>query len=202
MSDASPPLFLLNPSAWALRAMAVSDVQLGVMPIEQVSFGDNYWSPEAFRNEMGNTMAQYFVLEQNETPEKPAIVGYVGLWFVVDEAHVTTLAISPHWRGHGLGHLIVLHCLRLALAKQTRWMTLEVRASNIAAQTLYFQYGFSLAGLRSKYYQDNDEDALIMTTEDLKTSALHQKLEVLEKQYCKRWVGQDLPIGFGLPIKG
>jgi [ribosomal protein S18]-alanine N-acetyltransferase len=201
MPDASPSLALLNPAVWNLRAMAVSDVELGVMPIERVSFGNNYWSPEAFRNEMNNTMAQYFVVQQQETEEKPALVGYVGLWFVADEAHVTTLAISPHWRGAGLGHLLALHCLRLAIAKDVRWMTLEVRASNLAAQTLYFQYGFSLAGVRSKYYQDNNEDALIMTTEDLKNSALHQKLEVLEKQYRKRWQNQGLPVGFGLPIK-
>jgi [ribosomal protein S18]-alanine N-acetyltransferase len=200
MPDTSASTTLPNPSAWQLRAMAVSDVELGVMPIERVSFGANYWSPEAFRNEMNNTMAQYFVLEQQETTEKPTIVGYMGLWFVADEAHVTTLAISPQWRGHGLGHLLILHGLRLGLAKHTRWMTLEVRASNLAAQMLYFQYGFSLAGLRAKYYQDNNEDALIMTTADLTTSAMHQKLGALEKHYRKRWQNQGLPTGFGVPL--
>lgn len=188
----------LDPEKWCLRAMAFADVEPGVMPIESVSFGPNFWSADAFRNEISNQMGHYFVLEQTQTSEKPSIVGYCGGWTILDECHVTTVAISPDWRGYGLGHLLILHYLRLAYAKGARWVTLEVRASNLAAQNLYYKYKFHVEGVRHKYYQDTQEDAIIMTTEDLKSSAMRQLLHAKETWLQARWQGQLIK-GFGLP---
>jgi ribosomal-protein-alanine N-acetyltransferase len=95
------------------------------------------------------------------------IIGFVGMWMAFDEAHVTTIGVDPDYRGHGLGELMLLTMFDEAIARNANWLTLEVRVSNAAAQTLYRKYGFSVQGTRKRYYSDNNEDALIMWSRPL-----------------------------------
>ena len=114
------------------------------------------------------------------------MVGYGGFWALGDEAHISTIAVRPDWRGYGLGELLLAAMIDLAASLKARFVTLEVRASNLVAQNLYRKYLFEQAGLRRRYYRDNDEDALIMTTPriDDRTflTAFHQRQKLL----CER----------------
>lgn len=103
----------------------------------------------------------------------PPIIGFAGIWMMVDEAHLVTIAVGPGQRGKGLGELLLISMIDLACILGANRMTLEVRVSNHVAQSLYRKYDFHNEGVRRRYYSDNGEDALIMTT-DVLTSAAYQ----------------------------
>jgi [ribosomal protein S18]-alanine N-acetyltransferase len=104
---------------------------------------------------------------------RPPVIGFAGIWLMVDEAHLVTIAVAPGERGKGLGELLLVSMIDLSCILGATVMTLEVRVSNHVAQSLYRKYGFKNEGVRRRYYTDNGEDALIMTTDNL-TSALYQ----------------------------
>jgi [ribosomal protein S18]-alanine N-acetyltransferase len=125
-------------------------------------------------------------------PDVANIVGFAGLWLMVDEAHVTTIATHPNYRNRGLGELLLTSLIDIAYDIGARQVTLEVRVTNSTAQNLYRKYGFRETGVRPRYYSDNHEDALIMWTDDimsnryreqyfLLTSALHSRLAADEQ---------------------
>ncbi len=95
------------------------------------------------------------------------IVGYAGLWLMVDEGHVTTIGMHPNHRGQGAGELLFLGLFDIAREMKAQRVTLEVRVTNTGAQALYKKYGMEIAGLRKRYYSDNGEDAYIMWSEVL-----------------------------------
>jgi ribosomal-protein-alanine N-acetyltransferase len=99
--------------------------------------------------------------------ETASIIGFAGLWLMLDEAHVTTIATHPDYRGRGVGELILAALIDIAYSIGARVVTLEVRVSNHVAQNLYRKYGFREAGVRRRYYSDNHEDALIMWTPEI-----------------------------------
>ena len=105
------------------------------------------------------------------------VVGFAGMWLAFDEAHITTIGIDPRHRGYGLGELLLLCLVDEAAARGANWLTLEVRVSNIAAQTLYEKYGFSVHGTRRRYYSDNNEDALIMWSRALSDAGFRAEIE-------------------------
>ncbi len=116
------------------------------------------WSRDSFENEIEkNNLAHYIVLEIDGV-----IVGYGGAWYIVDEGHITNVAIHNDYRKQGLGKKLVQEMIEKARKANINHMTLEVRKSNIPAITLYERMGFKIAGVRPKYYTDNKEDALIM----------------------------------------
>ncbi|GIP16333.1 ribosomal-protein-alanine acetyltransferase [Paenibacillus montaniterrae] len=138
------------------RKMTLDDLP-SIMKIEQDSFATP-WTEEAFRNELTNNMfAQYMVMEY-----EGEVIGYAGMWIIVDEAHITNVAILTPYRGQGLGKLLMAELQRTASFLGAVRMTLEVRASNEIAQRLYRRYGFVNSGVRPGYYSDNQEDAIIM----------------------------------------
>jgi [ribosomal protein S18]-alanine N-acetyltransferase len=138
------------------RIMKEEDIEQ-IVGIEQLSFAIP-WSKEAFYNELyKNQFATYLVIEDGEK-----IIGYCGVWIVVDEAHITNIAILPEYRGRGLGESILTKVMDLAKEFGARSMTLEVRVSNLVAQNLYRKLGFENGGIRKGYYTDNQEDALVM----------------------------------------
>ena len=92
------------------------------------------------------------------------VVGYAGMWVIVDEAHVTTIAVDPLYRRRHVGERLLVALIAEAMERGARWVTLEVRRSNLGAQALYRQYGFKEIGIRKGYYSDNGEDAIIMWT--------------------------------------
>jgi len=110
--------------------------------------------------------------------DKPAdrgrIVGYAGMWLMVDEAHITTIAVLNDWRGRGLGELLLVSLIQQATGVHAHHMTLEVRVSNETAQKLYRKYGFAEEGVRPRYYSDNNEDAHIMSTKNIQEIAYQE----------------------------
>ncbi|OAT84762.1 ribosomal-protein-alanine N-acetyltransferase [Bacillus sp. MKU004] len=139
-----------------IRFMTVDDLD-AVMEIEHRSFSIP-WTREAFYNEIEqNHLSTYLVVEDGE-----CIAGYCGVWLVVDEAHITNVAVLPDYRGKGLGEALMMRIMEIAKQVGARVMTLEVRVSNEAAKGLYRKMGFQDGGIRKRYYSDNQEDALVM----------------------------------------
>jgi ribosomal-protein-alanine N-acetyltransferase len=97
-------------------------------------------------------------------PGRP-VVGYSGFWYILDEAHISTIAVHPEWRGLRVGEHLFVAMLEAALDLDARSATLEVRVTNERAQNLYHKYAFEIVGRRKRYYRDNGEDALLMTAE-------------------------------------
>jgi ribosomal-protein-alanine N-acetyltransferase len=114
------------------------------------------------------------------------VVGFAGMWMMVDEAHVSTIASHPDWRGRSVGELLLLSLLREGQRRQAIFATLEVRVTNIVAQNLYRKYGFEEVGRRKRYYHDNGEDALIMTVMNFTEPLYHAQLDALEKKLWAR----------------
>lgn len=133
-----------------------------VHEIERLSFRTP-WPSHAFEQELAsNRLARYLVVRVGGR-----LVAFAGLWLMADEAHVTTFAVHPDWRRRGIAQRLMVAVLELSLEIGVQRMTLEVRAGNQAAQALYRRFGFIDVGRRPRYYTDDNEDALIMTTPEL-----------------------------------
>lgn len=158
-----------------IQDMTLDDVD-GVQVVERASF-PLPWPANAFRHELTqNKNARYVVARDGER-----IVAYAGLWLMVDEAHITTFAVLPEVRRRRIGERLLQRLFEIAQELKAEWLTLEVRASNLAAQRLYEKYGFRRAGVRRRYYSDNNEDALIMWTERIKEPAVRERLAKLRE---------------------
>jgi ribosomal-protein-alanine N-acetyltransferase len=174
----------------AVGAMEVDDIA-AVYEIDQLSF-PLPWSPSSYRYELTqNPNSHFFVATigggRSAVESKPAtglarlnpsnwfrspipaasrrVIGYGGFWFILDEAHVSTIAVHPDWRGQGIGERLLVSMLEQALDLGAVTATLEVRVTNTRAQSLYRKYDFELVGRRKRYYRDNSEDALLMTAQ-------------------------------------
>ncbi len=144
-----------------VRPMTVEDLD-GVMSVEFDSFLTP-WSRSAFEEELTqNRLARYIVAEEDGN-----IVGYAGTWLVINEAHVTNVAVSGQHRREGIGRFLMEKLMELARDSGMDSMTLEVRVTNDAARHLYQQMGFVEAGIRKNYYSETKEDALILWCEKL-----------------------------------
>lgn len=160
-----------------------------VMAVERAAYSSG-WPATAFERELTqNAMARYLVLRK---PREDAIAGFAGLWLMVDEAHVVTVAVVPEERRHGYGRALVHGLLHVAIQHEMSSATLEVRASNEAARALYRGYGFYEVGERKRYYSDNREDAIIMTTEDIRGAAYAARLAQLGTELDARFPGINL----------
>ena len=134
-----------------------------VVAIEAEAYGEHHWSKSSFYDEMPNNLAKYYVAKTSNGE----LVGYAGTWHIIDEGHITTIAIKKsHMRKH-IGEALIVKILEDCYAAGIKYLTLEVRVSNAPAIGLYNKYGFNSLGTRKGYYQDNNEDALIMWTENI-----------------------------------
>jgi [ribosomal protein S18]-alanine N-acetyltransferase len=168
------------PVALRIEPMTVDDIP-AVHAIERSSFVVP-WPDDAYRNELvTNRLASYVVARGGDE-----VVGFAGLWVMVDEAHITTFAVHPRWRRRGVGQRLLLRLLELANDRRAREATLEVRLSNMPARRLYEKYGFRPVGIRPRYYSDNGEDALIMTTDALASPGMRDRLAGLRKELDAR----------------
>ncbi len=164
------PDVVAQPAVLRIEPMVLSDIP-EVQAIERASF-TTPWPPQAYRSELEtNRLATYLVARIDGR-----IVAYAGLWIMVDEAHITTFAVHPAWRRRRIGERLLLATMDIALDRGAREATLEVRLSNLAARRLYEKYGFRPVGLRPHYYSDDDEDALIMTTDPLASGPVRARL--------------------------
>jgi ribosomal-protein-alanine N-acetyltransferase len=125
---------------------------------------------------------------ESPPPEHRYIVGFSGIWMLAGEAHVTNLAVRRQYRGKGLGELLLIATIDLASELKASFMTLEVRASNLIAQSLYSKYGFVQMGVRRGYYLDNREDAIIMSTDMLDSPSFQEQVRQLREALIKKLV--------------
>ena len=139
-----------------IRLMEERDLD-AIMEVEKQCF-TLPWSREAFYNELHqNRFAHYLVLEEDDN-----VIGYCGAWLVVDEAHITNIAVLPAYQGRGLGKVLLSSMIEECKLRAIERMTLEVRESNLVAQSLYKKLGFVEGAIRKNYYSDNQEDAIVM----------------------------------------
>jgi len=144
-----------------LREMQLDDVAM-VMEVEVLSF-PTPWSQAAFLSELlTNSYAHYFVAAVGAR-----VVGYGGMWLIIDEAHITNIAVHPEYRSRKIGEALLLCLMGKAKELGAIAMTLEVREKNAVAQNLYRKHGFVPRGIRRGYYNDTGEDAVIMWKDEL-----------------------------------
>lgn len=196
-----------------VEPMRVEDIGQ-VLEIEHASFAAP-WSARAYEYELRyNNLAHYFVARPQAAPattrrngwgSRPrgwlggllrpsgtptaslhSVIGYVGFWLMAGEAHISTIAVKPEFRGRSIGELMLVTCIDRAIELGAHEVTLEVRVSNTPAQELYAKYGFAKVGLRKGYYTDNNEDAYIMTTPSLSSPEYRQKFERLKEMLLMR----------------
>lgn len=160
--EAAPPM--------TLRALREGDLDRAV-EIEASCF-TSHWTREAIEAEMGNSAAFYVVATSGGKT-----VGYAGQWVIMDEAHITTIAVDPRRHGERFGERLLIALLREARYRGARRATLEVRITNKPALRLYEKYMFETVAIRKKYYKDTGEDALIMWMNDLFDPKMNVLLE-------------------------
>ena len=135
----------------------------GIINIEQQAYGDHHWSRDSFLNEISNELAKYYTLHT----QNGELAGYAGCWHILEEAHITTIAVAPTFRNRKFAQCLLKRIIDDCYLQKIKYITLEVRVSNNAAINLYSKYGFSSFGTRKGYYQNNNEDALIMWTKNI-----------------------------------
>jgi len=121
------------------------------------------------------------------SPPRQLVVGVIGFWLMAGEAHITTIGVRQAFQRLGIGELLLISIIDLALTRQAEVITLEVRLSNRAAHELYQKYGFTKRGVRKGYYTDNREDAVIMTTDTLTSALFQSQFQLLRRAYAERW---------------
>jgi ribosomal-protein-alanine N-acetyltransferase len=179
------------------------------------------WPQTVYQRELKNNMARYLVAYEADgdartvmaedpatgvsglvrrifggQPPEPAtdrVLGMVGLWFMMGEGHIVTLAVRPDCRRMGLGEVLLIAALEAAVEAQQDEVTLEYRISNGAARALYDKYGFAQVGVRARYYTDNHEDAVLMTTPPLRSSEFRKLIAQRVAEQQERW-GDDYPL--------
>jgi len=143
-----------------IEPMRVRDLD-AVLAIERASF-PTPWSRYAYLSELlENDRAYYLVARMNDR----RVAGYIGIWLIIDEGHITTVAVHPAHRGRGIGGRLLIAAEAIARDRGALRVTLEVRVSNTVAHNLYRKIGYKDAGIRPGYYRDNNEDAIIMWKE-------------------------------------
>lgn len=182
-----------------------------VAEIERESFPSS-WPQTAYKRELQNTVARYVVLTEPiagaEAPSREAglwgtirrivgvdghegepaerVLGFLGMWLVVGEAHVVTVAVRAPRRREGIGERLFIAGIELAIEHDQETVTLEVRRSNEAAQRLYRKYDLQAVGTRPRYYTDNHEDAVIMTSPDIGSPSFRARFEAMKREHQQR----------------
>ncbi len=157
----------------SLEPMLPADIP-DVVRIERESFSTT-WPGDAFHTELQtNRLAHYYVGKIDGT-----VVAYGGIWVIMEDSHITTIAVDPRYRGRKYGELLLVKLLDEAVSRGAAWMTLEVRESNLIAQNLYRKYGFTTVSTRRGYYTDNNENALVMWAGNLKSDLFANRLRSL-----------------------
>lgn len=191
--------------------MSAADIPQ-VADIERESF-PSMWPQTAYRRELQNKLARYLVIVEQRpemedlpganarvwgalrkivgtgataAPSSDYLLGFIGVWLMAGEAHIVTFAVREAYRRMGIGERLLIACIEMAIDVEQEAVTLEVRRSNTNAQVLYEKYGFSRLGLRRRYYTDNNEDAVVMTTPDVLTTAYRENFAQLRDEHRMR----------------
>ena len=153
---------IIKLSEITISPMQKEDVET-VVQIESEAYGKHHWAKSSFYDEMSNNLAKYYVAKL----PNGELVGYAGTWHIIDEGHITTIAVKKEYLRNHIGESIIQRIIEDCYKNNIKYLTLEVRVSNVPAIRLYEKYGFQSLGTRKGYYQDNNEDALIMWTENI-----------------------------------
>ena len=147
-------------------------------------------------NRLSSSLRQLLLIDERRSTAYPKdyIGGFVGVWYIADEAHIVSIGVRESVKRVGVGELLMLSAFQQARMHGCKELTLEVRASNDAAQSLYRKYGFQNVGLRKKYYIDNAEDAIIMTTPPISSLEYAVMLDSLARNHAERWGHLPEPI--------
>ena len=167
---------VINLSEINISPMTQDDIE-GIVQIESEAYGKHHWAKSSFYDELSNNLAKYYVAK-NASGE---LVGYAGTWHIIDEGHITTIAVKKEYLRNHIGEAIIQRIIDDCYKENIKYLTLEVRVSNIPAIKLYEKYGFKSLGTRKGYYQDNNEDALIMWTENI----FYDKFKAIYEKNCE-----------------
>jgi len=173
---------LQNPLA---RLIVVGDADKTVEEPEVIT------SPEKGVSGLVSKVRRLFSHERffgNKLPPSPRqyIIGFAGIWAMADEAHLTNIAVRKQHQRQGIGELLLISIIDLAAELKADFITLEVRVSNTAAQSLYHKYGFTQVGVRPGYYTDNREDALLMSTESITSAPFQARFQQLKRAHSSK----------------
>ena len=160
-----------------ISQMTKDDIEEVVL-IESEAYGKHHWAKSSFYDEMSNNLAKYYAAKNSDGE----LVGYAGTWHIIDEGHITTIAVKKEYLRNHIGEAIIQKIIDDCYKNNIKYLTLEVRVSNIPAIKLYEKYGFQSLGTRKGYYQDNNEDALIMWTENI----FYDKFKKIYEENCKK----------------
>ena len=145
-----------------IKPMEKADID-SVIAIEERAYGPHHWSKDSFMSELSNELARYFSVFN----ESGNLIAYCGCWQILEEAHITNIAVDTGFRQKHIGEAMLKTIIDECYKNMAKYITLEVRVGNKPAIGLYEKYGFKSLGTRKGYYQDNNEDALIMWTENI-----------------------------------
>jgi len=167
---------VINLTDVTILPMTKDDVE-AVVKIEEEAYGKHHWAKSSFYDEMSNNLAKYY----SAKIPSGELVGYAGTWHIIDEGHITTIAVKKEYLRNHIGEAIIQKIIDDCYKNNIKYLTLEVRVSNTPAIKLYEKYGFQSLGTRKSYYQDNNEDALIMWTENI----FYDKFKNIYEENCK-----------------
>ena len=162
----------------AITPMRKRDLRHGILDIESVAYPVG-WSHSIFVSEIDQMRSgtRHYIVARLDGK----IVGYAGLWFAVDEAHVTNVAVDPQFRRQGIARALMMRLADAAIERGCAAWTLEVRLSSFGAQRMYESFGFESAGIRQKYY-DNVEDAVVMWCRDIQSDTYRLRLDEMQRE--------------------
>lgn len=158
-----------------------------VFELETLVHPAHHWSKESFYNELANNLAYYYCIKD----EQNKILAYIGFWLIIDEAHITTLAVHPDYRKQQLAQILLVQMINICYKNMVKYITLEVRESNLPAILLYEKFQFESIGMRKNYYQDNGENALIMFTQNIWYDKFKNNFADLKSLITKTAVSYD-----------
>jgi ribosomal-protein-alanine N-acetyltransferase len=161
-----------------IEKMTLADIE-SVLKLEKVCFGDK-WTSTPFLSELERVDCSYLVVKYDNN-----IIGYSGCWLILEELHITIMAVHPDFRRKKIGQRLLVKLLQEGKNNGAKWATLEVKASNLEAQRLYEKFGFTVKGRRKQYYQQDREDALIMWTDEIESPDYCQRMDIIENELLK-----------------
>ena len=163
----------------------VADQLEQVVSLDKICFG-GLWSLDGYQRELSSPNSTLLVISVTKNNEPSSIIGIGCFWAILDEAHITILAVHPDYQGRGMGQLLLCALLKDAIGRKLKRATLEVRESNLVALSLYRKFGFKTAGKRKRYYPKTGEDALILWRGDLDQSEFIRDLKIWRDRVDKR----------------
>ena len=159
-----------------------------IVELDRLCIG-GLWTAEAYLREIESSRSSLLLLDlvpRNSIKAKPQAIGMACLWAIVDEAHITLLAVAPEYRRQGLGQLLLITLLQDAIVRQLEWATLEVNVNNAGAINLYQKYGFQVVGTRKGYYQPAGDDASILWLKGIQASKFQSSLAQWQQELSDR----------------